>query len=406
MFVTNSPWVIPESEPAPIFDVTLARRRDPVRPPVIVPRAHGEPLVVMPVREGDSHRLLALSLLSGELRFDVALGDAAHLAGPVVVEEEGTLLASYCDRRGLTVYVSRLDRQGRELERDSFERPYFEDNSFPVFESTIERLEALPGGAYALSWFEEDEPYDVGHTVRVPTPERKNSRGWIQRGDIKARIGDVLVGHRVVRLDRVAWYRPIVGRRLADGAELWTRAPHGRDYEYIFEAFGGVLLVNDERRRIAQMPTGARGPADTPAFVTLLDAASGALRWQSTIDGFIASVCVGQEAVAMVVSNHDGQGRLAWLDAEGQLRFSAPALSAPPNKQRYGAPPPTDWPRLVSFDGRRVVWHFRGALRCSLANDTSAECWRLALDEPHVNPLLRPHPETLLYQAGRRLVAL
>lgn len=400
----SASWPVPASEPELLFDRTLPPGCHPVAAPVLVPERHGPPLVVVPVRQSGAHRLLGFDLASGEPALDVAHGDAAHVAGPIAVADDGTLLVSACERYGVMIRVDRLDRAGQLLEQDAFERPHFE--SFPVFTAVVDDLLALPGG-YALSWTEEEEPYDAGHTVRLQGGASGWSPGWIRRGNIRAHVAGVLVGHRVIRRDRVGWFRPIVGHRVDGGAELWSRAPGNNDFEQIFAGLGGVLLLNDERRRIARMPTRAEGPADTPTFVSLLDARSGAVRWQHTIDGFVASVCAGPEHAVIVVSNHDGQGQLARLDAAGGLQFSASPLVGPPNEQRHGVPPPKDWPRLVACDRDRVVWYADDALRCVAAADVQQTHWQLELRPlDSAQPRWVSRPEALLFQGGRRLVAL
>jgi PQQ-like domain len=397
-------WRIPAYEPERGAEVTLSDDRSPAGDPVIVPERFGEPLVVVPVKRGEGPGLMAWGLATGDVRFDVALGDASLRVGPVAVDDEGALLVGLFDRFGLFVHVVRVDGRGRELARDSFKRVAFEGNLWPASECSLTRLEALAGGAYALSWFDEDEPYDVGHAVRGLRPGAR--AGWIAQGDIKICVGQMLVGHRVARLDRIASQRPIVGRRLADGVEIWSRAPKSHDYEQIFAAFGGILLVNNERRRIAQMPTGAIGPADTPALLTLLDAATGRPRWQRAVDGFIASVCAGPDEAALVVSNHDGWGQLARLDTAGALQFSASLLVGPPTPSRYGEPRRADWPHLIAFDGARVVLSLAGELRCCLAADIQKVAWRLALGDSAAEWRVFAFAEALLARTGRRFVAL
>lgn len=413
----RSSWKIPADRPDVCFDLELPGRFYPAGAPVVLPREHGEPLVIMAVTREKEPWLLGWNLASGKTRLEVSLGDSSLRAGPVAVDSGGNLLVSLGERSGLSEHVLRLDRQGRELARDSFRRPHFEDNPWDVYEATVDTLVALPGEAYALSWGEDDEPYDVGHTVRGLATAASSASGaggragqpaqsgWVHRGNIGACVGAVLVGHRVARLDRVPWYRPIVGRLVADGAEQWSRISPERTHERLFEAAGGVLLVEDERRRLTY--EGATYfPADTPSSVALLDAMTGATRWQRTFQGFIPSVLAGPEAVALIVGDHDGRGRLARLDAAGGLQWSRSRLDGAPSRGHYPNPHAGSWPRLVAFDDSRLVWYHDGWLRCGPASDPGVERWRLPCEGAFAQSLFVQHEEALIWRHGRRLVAL
>lgn len=347
------------------------------------PRTADQPILLVG-STGDETLVIGLEPRDGARRFTTRLppGQGARRAvwARAAFAADDAILVAATPGEGVEVRVARLARDGRILHVDRFERPALAPDLWPGSAASIEHLGPLECEDYVLGWFEEDDgQFGVGLTRRSGGEAR-----WVLRGSAAARVGDLVIGHREVRLDVIARQRPLVARRIDDGAEVWARVPVGHEHEGVVAGLGGLVLANDERRRLAGLPRGTGGlPADhearvVPSLLTALDAATGATRWTREIDGYLPSVLGTPSLVAAVASTRAGSGAIHCFDRVGTPCGVIP-VDGQPDPNPWGASSRERWPSLIDCDGERILWSRGGELVCDAIQGPERHGWRLAL---------------------------